>query len=76
MSLKTEPIHPVAEEAIRVAGAAFPKGNSYLSLRDKLGPIFDDENSSITTCVFQHSPGYEPEKLSSKLGGMLREISR
>ncbi len=44
MSLKPGPIHPVPEETIRVARAAFPKGNLYLTLRDKLGPIFDDED--------------------------------
>jgi transposase len=44
MSLKPRPIHPVPEETIRVARAAFPKGNVYLTLRDKLGPIFQDED--------------------------------
>ena len=44
MSLKPGPIHPVPEKTIRVARAAFPKGNLYLTLRDKLGPIFDDED--------------------------------
>ena len=44
MSLKPEPIHPVPEETIRVTRAAFPKGNVYLSLRDKLDPIFDNED--------------------------------
>jgi len=44
MSLKPGPIHPVPEETNRVARASFPKGNLYLTLRDKLGPIFDDED--------------------------------
>ncbi len=44
MSLKPGPIHPVPEETIRVARAAFPNGNLYLSLRDKLGPIFEDRD--------------------------------
>ena len=43
MSLKPEPIHPVPEETVRVAKAAFPKGNLYLTLRNKLGTIFQDE---------------------------------
>jgi transposase len=30
-------------ETIEVAQAAFPKGNVYLTLRDKLGPLFTDE---------------------------------
>ncbi len=44
MSLNPGPIHRVPEETIRVARAAFPKGNLYLALRDKLGPIFMDED--------------------------------
>jgi transposase len=33
----------IPEETIKVAKAAFPKGNLYLRLRDTLGPIFEDE---------------------------------
>ena len=32
----------IPEETIEVARAAFPKGNVYLTMRDKLGPLFDD----------------------------------
>jgi transposase len=32
------------EETVRVAHAAFPKGNPYLTLRDELGTIFTDED--------------------------------
>jgi transposase len=42
MSLSFEPIPPVPQETVRVAKAAFPKGNPYLILRDELGPIFGD----------------------------------
>ncbi|HEY9662475.1 MAG TPA: IS1182 family transposase [Allocoleopsis sp.] len=42
MSLSFEPIPPVPSETVRVAKAAFPKGNPYLTLRDELGPIFSD----------------------------------
>jgi transposase len=42
MSLAFEPIPPVPHETVRVAKAAFPKGNLYLTLRDELGPIFGD----------------------------------
>lgn len=42
MSLAFEPIPPVPQETGRVAKAAFPKGNPYLTLRDELGPIFAD----------------------------------
>jgi len=33
----------IPEETIKVAKAAFPNGNMYVSLRDTLGPIFEDE---------------------------------
>ena len=42
MSLAFEPIPLVPRETVRVAKAAFPKGNPYLTLRDELGPIFAD----------------------------------
>lgn len=34
MSLHPQPIAPVPEETSRVARAAFPKGNPYLTFRD------------------------------------------
>ena len=46
MSLKPSPIEPIPSETIRVAQAAFPEGNPYLTLRDKLGTIFVDEDFS------------------------------
>src|SRR5215218_6789605 len=42
MSLKRNPVQPVPEETVRVARAAFRKGNPLLSLRDELGAIFAD----------------------------------
>jgi transposase len=33
---------PVPDDTTRVARAAFPKGNPYLTLRDALGAIFQD----------------------------------
>ena len=44
MSLKPIPIQLVPEETTRVARAAFPKGNPYLTLRDHLGVIFQDDD--------------------------------
>ena len=32
----------IPEETIRVAQAAFPKGNAYMTMRDKFGPLFKD----------------------------------
>ena len=40
MSIQPAPIDPVPNQTRRVARAAFPKGNPYLTLRDQLGPIF------------------------------------
>lgn len=44
MCLHPQSIKPVPTETARVAKAAFPKGNPYLTLRDELGPIFDDSD--------------------------------
>ena len=33
---------PIPDDTAKVARRAFPRGNLLLSLRDKLGPIFDD----------------------------------
>jgi transposase len=35
--------HDIPEETVQTARAAFPKGNLLLTLRDELGPIFEDE---------------------------------
>lgn len=42
MSLPPRPVPPVPELITRGARAAFPKGISYLRLRDQLGPDFRD----------------------------------
>jgi transposase len=44
MSLHPHLITPVPEETARVARAAFPKGHPYLTFRDALGTIFQDED--------------------------------
>jgi hypothetical protein len=44
MSLHPHVIAPVPEETARVARAAFPKGHPYLTFRDALGIIFQDED--------------------------------
>lgn len=43
MSLSPEPISDVPELAARVAHAAFPKGNRYLTFRDELKTIYTTE---------------------------------
>lgn len=44
MSLRPNPLPPVPEETARVAHAVFPRGNTYLRLRDELGPLYDDRD--------------------------------
>lgn len=44
MSLKVQPIPDIPEDTVRVARHAFPKGNTWVSLRDELGSIYRDED--------------------------------
>jgi transposase len=44
MSLKPCPLQPMPATTARVARAAFPKDNPYLTLRDILGTQFRDED--------------------------------
>ncbi len=44
MSLKSQAISPVPAETVRIARAAYPKGNVYLQMRDLLGSIYTDED--------------------------------
>src|SRR5215471_6548590 len=44
MSLKPQAICPVPQETVRVARAAYPKGNLYLQMREVLGSIYADED--------------------------------
>src|SRR5918997_1144108 len=63
MSLKPSPPQPVPEETARVAQAAFPAGNPYLTFRDALGPLFQDEDF---TALFPPcgQPGLPPGRLA------------
>lgn len=42
MSLKMSPILEVPELTAQIAWAAFPKGNSYMQMRDELGIFYAD----------------------------------
>src|SRR5215208_6659322 len=44
MCLHPRSVDLVPEETARVAKAAFPKGTTYMTMRDVLGPIFEDED--------------------------------
>lgn len=43
MSLKPEPIPPVPPATARIAKAAFPKGSTFIRMRDELGALFTNE---------------------------------
>jgi transposase len=63
MSLRPQPIAPVPEETIRVARAAFPQGNPYLTFRDALGTIFQDTDVAPLLPLEGH-PGLPPWRLA------------
>src|SRR5215813_4537188 len=63
MSLHPHIIAPVPEDTARVARAAFPKGHPYLTLRDALGPIFQDEDFAALFPAWGQ-PGLPPWRLA------------
>src|SRR5579885_1215801 len=44
MSLKAQAVCPIPQETIRVARAAYPKGNLCMQMRNVLGSIYTDED--------------------------------
>src|SRR5262244_869039 len=63
MSLHPHIIAPVPDETARVARAAFPKGHPYLTFRDALGTIFQDEDFT-TLFPAGGQPGLPPWRLA------------
>lgn len=63
MSLHPQPLAPVPAQTVRVASAAFPKGNPYLILREHLGPIFQDEDFAALFPAWGY-PGLPPWRLA------------
>jgi transposase len=63
MSLCPQPLEPVPEDTARVARAAFPKGNPYLTLRDQFGTIFQDEDFTALFPAYGQ-PGLSPWRLA------------
>ena len=63
MSLHPHLIAPVPAETARVARAAFPKGHPYLTFREALGPIFQDEDFAS---LYAHTgqPRFTPWRLA------------
>jgi transposase len=44
MCLHPRSVDPVPEETARIARAAFPKGTVYMTMKDALGEVFEDED--------------------------------
>jgi transposase len=63
MSLKPMAIPPVPSETVRVAQAAFPKGNIYMKLRERVGTIIDDEDF-VALFAKDGAPGVPPWRLA------------
>src|SRR5918999_3785646 len=63
MSLKSETIPSVPDDTARVARAAFPHGNPYLTLRDTLGRIFADADFAALFLACGQ-PGLPPWRLA------------
>jgi transposase len=43
MSLKLQAIGPIPKQTIEVAKAAFPKGNTYMKMRDEICVFFPEK---------------------------------
>src|SRR5260370_35043146 len=63
MSLHPHVIAPVHDETARVARAAFTKGHPYLTFRDALGTIFQDEDFAALFPMWGQ-PGLPPWRLA------------
>src|SRR5512132_4351093 len=63
MSLHPHIIGPVPDETARIAHAAFPKGHPYLTFRDALGTIFQDEDFTTLFPPWRQ-PGLPPRRLA------------
>lgn len=63
MFMHPQPIPPIPAETVRVAHAAFPKGNLYLSLRDNLGTLYQDDDFSALYPQ-QGQPAHSPWRLA------------
>src|SRR3954453_1126225 len=64
MSLRLQqPVPPVPDDTARIARAAFPRGNPYVLLRDRLGPVFDDAGFA-DLYPQRGQPAYTPWRLA------------
>ena len=58
------PIPPVPADTVRVARAAFPKGNIYMKLREHVGTIIDDNKDFVALFAKDGTPGLPPWRLA------------
>lgn len=63
MSLKVKPLPSIPEETVQVAESAFPKGNRYMLMRDKLGAIFE-ETDFVELYATRGQPGLSAWRLA------------
>src|SRR5262245_59332048 len=63
MSVQALSVPPIPEETVRVAKAAFPKGNSYLTIGDQIGYLFADLDF-LDLYAAEGSPAISPALLS------------
>lgn len=60
MSLRAEQIPDVPVETIRIARAAFPKGNLYLKMRDELSVFYSDDDFNRSFFPTRGQPAFFP----------------
>jgi transposase len=72
MSLKPSAVQSIPEETVRVARAASPQGNVYLTLRDALGTICTDTDFA-PLFPSRGQPGLAPWRLALVTIMQLRE---
>ena len=63
MSLHPQGIQPIPPETARVAKAAFPQGNIYMTMRDELGTIYRDKDFA-DLFPLEGQPAYSPWRLA------------
>lgn len=64
MSLHPQDFRRVPEDTVRVARAAFPNGHPYLTLRDELGVIYEDERFAPLFASSRGRPAESPGQLA------------
>jgi hypothetical protein len=66
MSLQAQPIPPIPELTVRIAHAAFRKGNAYMQMRDLLGTLYTDDQF-VDLYPADGQPAYAPALMNRPL---------